>query len=125
MKLLLLLLSSIASANTIPVPAASTKGTPIGPFKNGDVVSIQYVSGQWSRRPQNPPESPDSTLWNELGVVIYYEDSRGIRTVIGQPKGTFLKPFQFIATEGNHFIRMNEPRESGVGVVFYEVRKNN
>lgn len=123
MKTLLLYLSYLTTVTASPVaiPAAATQGTPIGIFKDGDVVSVRYTSGQWSRRIQNPPESPDSTLWNEIRVVIYREDLFGNRVVVGQPRGTYTRPYVFVAAEGRHFIRMAEPRESGVGVVFYDV----
>lgn len=121
--LLLLYFQYSTTAPPIAIPAASTKGIPIGHYKDGDVVSVRYKSGQWSRRIQNPPESPDSTLWNELRVVIYREDVLGNRVVVGQPTGTYTRPFVFVAATGKHFIRMAEPRESGVGVVFYDVER--
>lgn len=125
MKTLLLYLSYLitATASPVAIPAAATQGTPIGIFKDGDVISVRYTSGQWSRRIQNPPESPDSTLWNEIRVVIYREDLFGNRVVVGQPRGTYTRPYVFVATEGRHFIRMAEPRESGVGVVFYDIER--
>lgn len=124
MKTLLLYLSYLTTATASPVaiPAASTKGIPIGHYKDGDVVSVRYKSGQWSRRIQNPPENPDTANWRELRVVVYWEGFDGRRELVAQLYRTWDDPHRIIIKRpGNYFIRMAEPRESGVGVVLYDV----
>lgn len=119
--ILSLLLISIAQAEQIPI-STSVRATPIGTFKFGDVVSIQYLKGEWARRVQNPVESPDSTQWRELRVVVFWEDAMGNRVVTAQPFGTAKEPHKMkVDREGRYYVRMAEPRDTGVGVVFYEI----
>lgn len=108
---------------TIPI-STSVRATPIGTFKFGDIVSIQYQKGEWSRRVQNAPVSPDTAEWKELRVVVFWEDRMGNRVVTAQPFLTKEKPHLMkVDREGQYFIRMAEPRDTGVGVVFYKVEK--
>lgn len=119
--LLYLLLTLPLFGETIPI-STSTRATPIGTFKFGDVVSIQYVKGEWARRVQNPKQSPDSTQWKELRVVVFWEDAMGNRVVTASPHGTAKQAHKMkVDREGQYFIRMAEPRDTGVGVVFYEI----
>lgn len=123
MKILMTLILTTLSLWSEQIPiSTSTRATPIGTFKFGDVVSIQYVKGEWARRVQNPKESPDSTSWKELRIVVYWEDAMGNRVVTAQPFRTAKDAHKMkVDREGRYFIRMAEPRSEGVGVVFYEI----
>lgn len=125
MKILMTLILTTLPLWSEQIPiSTSVKATPIGTFRFGDVVSIQYVKGEWSRRPQIAPVSPDTAAWKELRLVVFWEDSMGNRVVTAQPFGTAKEPHKMkVDREGQYFVRMAEPRDTGVGVVFYEIRK--
>lgn len=126
MKTLLLLLCglSLCGAEQIPIPAFATRGIPMGRYEAGDVVSVEYLKGVWKRRFDNAEDSPDTTQWSEIRVVIYHEDSSLRRTIIARPQNTRGNAWLMVVKNpGQYYIRMNEPREEGIGVVFYEIGK--
>jgi hypothetical protein len=122
--LLVSIIFSVASvhAETVPVSASNKEAVRLGKYESGKAITVEYKSGVWNRRADNPSESPDTTKWDQLKIIIFFEDVTGQRTVIGQPQNTKGKPFRFITRRaGNYYIRMTEPKETGSGVVVYEI----
>lgn len=113
--LLLFLMAGLGWSAEVVIPASAVRGVVLG-VEAGNVVTVSYLRGKWSRRLQNPLESPEDTLWAELRLVVYSEDIFSNRKVLGR---TFL-----VESGQRYYLRMAEPRESGVGVVYYEVTIN-
>lgn len=103
-----------AHAEEFAIMASNTRGVCVGVFSEGDRLSVEYKRGVWARRWQNPCESPATTQWKELRVVLYWEGLLGERSVVEDGMAR---------RSGAYYIRMAEPRAEGVGAVFYEVNK--
>lgn len=116
------LLASPAFGELITIQADDKKAIRFAKLDAGDVVTIQYKSGEWKRRDDLPLRNPDTTKANECRVVIFHEDIKGKRTVCGYPTGTAYKPFEFtVKVTGNYYIRMSEPWLTGSGSVVYSI----
>lgn len=120
--ILTLLLAMPALGNLVTVQAGDKKAVRFAKLESGDVVTIQYKSGEWKRRDDLPLRNPDTTKAPECKVIIFHEDANGKKTIIASPTGTAYKPFEFtVKTAGNYYIRMEKPLETGSGIVVYSI----
>lgn len=123
---------TVVSDAEVKVPANSPDGYPLGALHKGDVISLQYVSGQWKAHGHVASDNPDVVQeerghQNESRLVIARRSSSGhASSVIALvPPLTTRTPFKFTVPEDRDdlVLRINKNSENtgNPGAVTYHL----
>lgn len=120
------------SDSEVKVPSNSPDGYPLGALKKGDVISLQYVTGQWKAHGHVASDNPDVVQeerghQNESRLVIARRSTNGhASSVIALvPPLTVRTPFKFTVPEDRDdlVLRINKNSENtgNPGAVTYHL----
>lgn len=106
--------------------SATSNGVPIGSFKKGQKISIQYISGAWGYGGSMGKRviSPDNPTRSNAAAAAVVSPSGETRNI---PPGTAKASYTFTVTEnGVHAIRMTDrDRKNNRGSATYTVKSAN
>jgi hypothetical protein len=86
----------MSGARSVRASASFNTAYTLGSFKRGTVLIFQYVSGTWSSRGSEAPQSPDAAETSPGNRLQLFIDSGNETPVLTEiPAGTAAKPFVY------------------------------